>query len=311
MADPKSFRVPADLAGARADRVVAQLAGISRAEAKRLVAAGEVTVAGEVPGPADRVAADDEVRVRLPEQTASILPTDIDFGVVYEDATVIVVDKPPQLVVHPGAGHRDDTLANALVARFPELGVLGVEHRWGLVHRLDRETSGLLIVARTSEAHEKLQAALKRRAVGRTYLALVVGTMSSATGTIEAPLGRDPQHPTRITVQQGGRPARTHYRRLAEWASETLLEVKLETGRTHQIRVHLASIGHPVAGDRTYGRPANPVADPGRVWLHAARLSFPHPDADGVLEVEAPLPSDLVNTLRALGPPLRGEVPAV
>ena len=179
-----------------------------------------------------------------------------------------------------------------------------------MVHRLDRDTSGLLIVARAAEAHELLQSQLRAREITRSYLALAADhDFDNATGTIEAPIGRDPNRPTQMAVVPGGRPARTHYRRLASWPGLTLLEVTLETGRTHQIRVHFAAIGAPLVGDRVYGRSRSSPADVTRVWLHAAHLSFSHPRDGRPVTARAALPDDLAATLKALGKPVRGEIP--
>jgi len=301
--------VPTDLAGERADRIVAVVLDLSRGAARALVDAGDITV-DEAPVAASvRLAAGIEFDVVLPEPPGPLQPADIAFGIAYEDADVLVVDKPAGLVVHPGAGHRDDTLASGLIYRYPELAEMGEAHRWGLVHRLDRETTGLLLVGRNPNAHRMLQTALKAREIGRVYWTVVLGEIDNATGTIEAPIGRDPQAPTRMRIANQGRHAITHYHRLATWQGATLLEVRLETGRTHQIRVHLSAIDHPVSGDRVYGRPGVAAADPGRVWLHALRLTFPHPTAAKGVTVEAPVPSDLAQTLERLGPPLRGAVP--
>jgi len=309
MTETATFRVPDELDGERIDRVVAVAAGVSRTQAKQMVQTGEVTVDEHRVSASHRVAAGDGVQVVMPPPAAPLVPADIPFVVAWEDDHLLVIDKPAGLVVHPGAGHRDDTLANGLVARYPELLDLGPEHRWGLVHRLDRDTSGLLMVAKRSDAFLSLQQALKARRVGRTYFAMSVGTFDAATGTIDAPLGRDPVHPTRMAVRYDGRQARTHYRRIAQWPGVSLLEVRLETGRTHQIRVHLASIDRPVSGDRAYGRPGPVAADPGRTWLHASRLSLPHPEDDREVVVASSLPSDLASTLDALGSPEWGAVP--
>jgi 23S rRNA pseudouridine1911/1915/1917 synthase len=185
---------------------------------------------------------------------------------------------------------------------------VGDPGRWGIVHRLDRGTSGLLVVALDAGAYTGLRAAMGRREVTRTYLALVHGSSAAPTGTIDAPLGRDPRHPTRFRVDRSGRPARTHYRRLATWegAGLALLEVRLETGRTHQIRVHTASIGHPVAGDPAYGRGGDGIP---RLCLHAAGLRFTHPVTGGEVAVASPLPTDMADIVRGLGSPTTGEVP--
>jgi 23S rRNA pseudouridine1911/1915/1917 synthase len=309
MSDTTAFRVPDELDTERIDRVVSVAAGLSRSQAKQMVEGGQVTVDDHAVAASHRVKAGDRIQVVMPAPAADLEPAAIDFEVAWEDDSLLVVDKPAGLVVHPGAGHRDDTLANGLVDRYPELMALGSGSRWGIVHRLDRDTSGLLMVAKQQEAFVSLQQALKARRVGRTYLAIAVGTFAAATGTIDAPVGRDPVHPTRMAIRGDGRPARTHYRRVAQWPGVSLLEVRLETGRTHQIRVHLASIDRPVSGDRAYGRPGPVAADPGRTWLHASRLSLPHPDDGREVVVAAPLPSDLTATLDALGDPEWGEAP--
>jgi 23S rRNA pseudouridine1911/1915/1917 synthase len=309
VSDAARFVVSETLAGSRVDRVVAVLGDMSRSASRDLVAQGLVTVDGSPAVPSQRLDAGAVVVFSPPPPPARLTAAPVPFTVVAEDAAVIVVDKPPGVVVHPGAGHRDDTLVNGLVYRFPELSALGKESRWGLVHRLDRDTSGLLLVGRSAETHRALQRALRRREIRRTYLALAHGSVDAATGTVEAPIGRDPRHPTRMAVTAAGRAARTHYRRLAWWDEATLLEVTLDTGRTHQIRVHLASIGAPLVGDPVYGRRTLPAAEPGRVWLHAWRLRFPHPVEDRTVEVEAPLPGDLVASLDRLGSPRGGEIP--
>jgi 23S rRNA pseudouridine1911/1915/1917 synthase len=305
--------VPPDMDGHRADRVVAGTMDISRAAARLAVDSGQVVVDGAPVGPSDKLRGGTRLVVTLPEEPAGLVPWDQPLAVRYESAAVLVIDKPPGLVVHPGAGHRNDTLANVLIFRFPELAELGEEHRWGLVHRLDRETSGLLIVARTGEVHSTLQAQLKRREISRVYLTLVHALIDPVAGAIEAPIGRDPEHPTRMTLRQGGRFAKTHYRRLAAWEDVSLLEVRLETGRTHQIRVHMSSIGAPVVGDKTYGLRRSTIGNPGRVWLHASRLTFIDPvtSVEGnPVTVRSPLPADLRASLRNLGEPLIGVIPA-
>ncbi len=304
--------VPADMDGQRADRVVAVALDISRSAARLAVDSGQVAVDGKAVGPADKLSAGTRLLVTRPPEPSGLVPLDEPLVVRHESATVLVIDKPPGLVVHPGAGHRNDTLANVLIFHYPELAEMGEQYRWGLVHRLDRETSGLLIVARSAAAHTELQAQLKRREISRVYLALVHSLIDPVAGAIEAPIGRDPEHPTRMTLRQGGRYAKTHYRRLAAWEDLSLLEVRLETGRTHQIRVHMSSIGAAIVGDKTYGLRRSKAGNPGRVWLHASSLTFhdPRPQgADAPVAVHSPLPADLVASLQELGQPILGSLP--
>ena len=304
--------VPDDLDGVRADRAIATLCDVSRSAAKRAMDAGGVTRDSEPIRPSDVVAAGEELLVTIGSSTVEYEADDtVDFGIAYEDEQVLVVDKPAGLVVHPGAGTSGGTLANGLLARYRWAAELGSDQRWGIVHRLDRDTSGLLMVAKTADAHRYLQDALRERSVSRRYLALATGQFRSTTGTIEAPIGRDPSNPTRMAVTSAGRPARTHYRTLADWDDPqvTLLSVELETGRTHQIRVHLQAIDHPVVGDPVY-RPQYPVAvDPGRTWLHATELVFPHPSGSEPVTVGSQLPADLEGSLERLGLPGKGAVP--
>ena len=300
-ADPARAAVPVDMDGFRADRVVAGVFALSRAAARQAIDSGRVTVAGSPIAAKDKLAAGTPLEVILPEAEGPLEPLEAPLSIRYESDQVLVIDKPAGLVVHPGAGHRNDTLASILIYHYPELAQLEEQHRWGLVHRLDRDTSGLLLVGRNAEAHSDLQQQLKKRLIQRTYLALVMARVEPATGTIEAPIGRDPDHPTRMALRQDGRFARTHYRRLDVWGDISLLEVKLETGRTHQIRVHLSSIGAPLAGDRTYGakRRGRKLID--RVWLHAAKLTFRDPTDGDEKSVESPLPPELLESLNALG----------
>ncbi len=303
--------VPDDLDGTRSDRAIALLYEVSRSVARRAIDAGDATRGGEPLRPSDAVVSGDELFVTITAPDTSVEAEDVEFGVAYEDDEVLVVDKPAGLVVHPGAGTSGGTLANGLLARFDSAAELGPDRRWGIVHRLDRDTSGLLMVAKTPAAFDTLQDALRAREVKRRYLALVTGRFDGTTGTIEAPVGRDPANRTRMTVTAAGRPARTHYRRLAMWddTGATLLSVELETGRTHQIRVHLQAIDRPIIGDAVYGPRGTIVGDPGRTWLHAAELVFEHPLGTGEVTVTAPLPEDLAASLRVLGPPSSGSLP--
>ncbi|MEO7836019.1 MAG: RluA family pseudouridine synthase [Acidimicrobiales bacterium] len=301
--------VPAALAGERLDRAVAILTGMPRSEVAALVAGGAVLLGGRaVTGRSRRVAEGDELEITVPEPTAPAAPAadaSVEVAVLHADEQVVVVDKPAGLVVHPGAGHQTGTLVHGLLARFPDLAAIGVGEpdRPGIVHRLDKGTSGLLVVARTAVAYEALVEQLRRRAVERVYLTLVWGSVEAPAGLIDAPVARGVRDPTRMAVSAGGKEARTRYRVEARYAGParvSLLECKLETGRTHQIRVHLAAIGHPVVGDGRYrgSRSALALARP---FLHAARLSFDHPSTGARLSFSSPLPADLQALLNELG----------
>ncbi|MCB1245968.1 MAG: RluA family pseudouridine synthase [Acidimicrobiia bacterium] len=301
----RSEPITPDLAGLRVDVVVARLADASRATVRRAFDEGRVTVDGAPVRPSERIGTGSIVAFSMPEGSASVeADATVDVVVIHEDDSVIVVDKPAGLVVHPGAGTTRSTLVHGLLARYPDLEGVGQEGRWGIVHRLDRDTSGILVVARTDDAYDSLVGALKRREVHRRYVALASGVFANATGTIEAPIGRDPHNRTRMHVVRDGRRAVSHYRRLASWNGHdrTLLSVDLDTGRTHQIRVHLQAIDHPIVGDRAYGRVGG-AGDPGRPWLHARRLVFDHPSSGRRMDFLAPLPDDLSDTLSALGAP--------
>ena len=301
----RRLEVPADLAGERADKVLAALAGVSRSLARRLLEGGAATIDGAVVPPRRVVSAGQVVTVELPGPAPALEPEVVTFVVRYEDEHLAVVEKPPGVVVHPGAGRGSGTLAGGILQRWPQVRGVGEESRWGIVHRLDRDTSGLLVVALTGEAWLALRRAVSRHLVERTYLALVHGDPLAASGTIDAPLGRNPRRRGLVQVAPTGRPARTHYRCLARWPGLrlALLEVTLETGRTHQIRVHLASIGHPVVADPLYGREDGLAP---RLFLHATRLRFTHPVTGQAVEVESPLPADLEAARRRLGEPAPG-----
>jgi 23S rRNA pseudouridine1911/1915/1917 synthase len=313
---PGEWVIPVALNGERVDRAVALLTGYTRQAVADLVAAGGVRVSGKpVTARSRKVRTGDVLSadvVALTAVTETELEADagVTFGVVYEDEDIVVVDKPAGLVVHPGNGNRTGTLVAGLLARYPDLAAMsdleGAEYRPGIVHRLDKGTSGLLVVARTLPARRALVAALAAHRVERRYSALVTGTVEADEGLIDAPLGRSDKDPTAMAVRMGGRSARTRYRvvsRFAEPYAATRLACQLETGRTHQIRVHLAAIGHPVVNDDRYdGTPAHAVkADrllpAGRPWLHAAELAFDHPITGARLELVSPLPADLEGSL--------------
>ncbi len=298
MADTLKLEVPESLSGARVDKALATLLNISRAEARALVETG-VLVDGAASKPGHRVRPGSVMETPVPRSSPVLTPEDVPFEVVTEDPSFLVVNKPAGIVVHPGAGRSRGTLAAGLLLRFPELRGVGQEGRWGLIHRLDKETSGVLLVGRTTEAFELLSREMRARGIQRVYTALVEGVFSIPTGTVEAPIGRDPARPTRRAVVPDGKPARTHYEVVKSFGSSSLLEVRLDTGRTHQIRVHLAAIDHPVIGDPIYGHRATAASSP-RLFLHAGRISFTHPTDGTAVTAEAPLPEDLSTVLAQL-----------
>jgi 23S rRNA pseudouridine1911/1915/1917 synthase len=300
-------QIPAALDGERIDRVVSLLAGCSRAEAAALLAAGSVLIGGvATTKPSTRVHAGDEVSVTAqPVASEPVVLADaaVAVVVVHEDPDVIVVDKPAGLVVHPGSGNRSGTLVHGLVALYPEIAAVGEPDRPGVVHRLDKDTSGLLVIARTADAHRELVRQLASRAVTRRYLALVWGQPEATTGLIDAPIGRSGREPTRMAVSARGREARTRYEVVATYAEPAptaLLRCQLETGRTHQIRVHLAAIEHPLVGDARYGGRHEPLADVPRFFLHAEHLGFIHPRTGEALHFDSALPADLESVLDRL-----------
>lgn len=284
----------------RLDVRVMQQEQVSRSAAQSLIAGGHVRVNDRPAKSGQRVRAEDEVVVVIPPRAvapAEAAGPHVPLVVVYEDDALAVIDKPAGLVVHPAPGHPAGTLADGLRQRGTTWSQLGGGERPGIVHRLDRDTSGLLVVAKTEAAHRSLSLQLQRRTLGRVYWALVHGTFREATGRIEAPIGRDPGHRQRMAVVDAGRLAITEFAVVDRMRRFTRLEVRLLTGRTHQIRVHLASISHPIAGDAVYGRRGDTLC--ARPTLHAQRLSFLHPDDDRRCEFESPLPDDLITALAA------------
>jgi 23S rRNA pseudouridine1911/1915/1917 synthase len=292
------LRVPPESAGTRLDRLLAELPEVgSRAVAERLVREGAVTVDGRPRAKSHRVEAGEEIEFEAPApRPSSLQPQEMDLVVPFEDEHLLVVDKPAGLVVHPSAGHAEGTLVHGLLAFEVDGG--DESERPGIVHRLDRDTSGLLVVARSPEAHRRLQELVRRRELTREYLALVVGRPRSRRGTIEAPIGRDRHDPLRHSLDTDTpRDAITHFEIERELGGYTLLRVRLETGRTHQIRVHLAAVELPIAGDPTYGRAG--VLGLERQFLHATRLAFEHPFTGARVDVTSPLPADLAAALPA------------
>jgi len=305
-----SFTIEADQAEARLDVYLAsQIEGWSRARLQRLIDNEDVLVNGKPSKPSYKLREHDEIEVELIAPPADFFtPQNIPIDIVYEDETLIVVNKPAGLVVHPAAGTPSGTLANALAYHFQQLPGSGV--RPGIVHRLDRDTSGLLVVAKTDAALENLSDQFRDRTVYKSYVALVHGRVVSSSGKIDQPLARDRANRTRMAVVRGGRNALTLYRVRRAYERFTLLDVELKTGRTHQIRVHLAWLKHPVVGDETYGGGRdNTIQDPqlrarirnlNRHFLHAEKLAFTHPKSGEVVEFQSPLAADLADLLRDL-----------
>lgn len=294
-----TFAVPPEEAGERLDRVLAdRFPDLSRAQLQRLIRSGAITVNDTVVRPACRLAPGDLITVTFPEEP-TVRPEPFPLDIVYEDEHLLVVNKPAGMVVHPAARMVSGTLVNALLAHCPQVADVGGSDRAGIVHRLDRETSGLIVVAKNPEAHAALQRQFKRRLVRKTYVALVEGQVQPREGIIEVPIGRDPKDRTRMAVSRTGRPAVTQYRVVEIFPQYTLLEVRPHTGRTHQIRVHLAWLGYPVVGDRVYGRRRQTLM-PDRHFLHARDLAFTHPVTGEKLALSAPLPPELASVLNQL-----------
>jgi 23S rRNA pseudouridine1911/1915/1917 synthase len=282
---------------------------MSRSRAVQLLEQGKVLVNGEPARKSHRLNTGDIVDIRVPAPVATaILPEAIPLVIVHEDSDLLVIDKPAGLVVHPAPGHRSGTLVNALLHHVSDLSGIGGVLRPGIVHRLDRDTSGLMIVAKNDSAHRRLSAALKRREVRRIYLALAWGHLAQDSIVVDAPIGRARNDRKHMAVVPDGRPALTSFRRISRWRAADLIEAELQTGRTHQIRVHLAHVGHPVVGDSTYGVGAERgMSGPDRRWamelakrvprqfLHAARLSFRHPRTGEELRFESGLPRELAD----------------
>ncbi|MEN8144607.1 MAG: RluA family pseudouridine synthase [Gemmatimonadota bacterium] len=291
----------------RLDTFLAAHLPLSRSVAAELIKAGDVKVNGEAGRKSYRPRAGDVIEVILPEApNQELVPEDIPLRIIFDDDHVVVVSKPAGMVSHPAPGHPSGTLVNALLHHVGRLSSVGLPLRPGIVHRLDRDTSGLMVVAKSDEAHLALSAALARREVGREYLAAAWGHLKTDRVTVDRPIGRSRRDRKRMAVVDGGRPAITHFRRLEQWKSADFLQVRLETGRTHQIRVHLRSLGHPVVGDMLYaaGREKGFVGSGGRwaqelsrrcsrMFLHAARLKLRHPVTGEELEFTEALPPPL------------------
>lgn len=309
------LNVSGEEAGLRLDSFVAtHLKEISRTRVQRAIVDGDILVNEHVAKPSYRVHERDQIEIDLPEPPpVELIPEPIPLNIVYEDDDLVVVNKPAGMVIHPGAGIDSGTLAHALVYHFNALSGTAGRTRPGIVHRLDKETSGLLVVAKTDVAHERLSDHFRDRLVFKSYIGLVYGRVSKERGEIDARIGRSPHNRTRMSVLRGGagRTAHTIFEVAKRFQDFTLLNVQIKTGRTHQIRVHLAHIGHPVVGDATYGSGReNSIRDVvikravqtlGRHFLHSAELAFNHPRSDKRLEFTAPLPAELGAFLTALG----------
>lgn len=295
----------------RLDSYLAARLGVSRSRVARWIEAGRVRLNDAIPRKRDRPLPGDRLRVRVPAPEPShVVPEAIPLSIVHEDEDLLVVDKPAGLVVHPAPGHRSGTLVNALLHAVPDLSGIGGVLRPGIVHRLDRDTSGLLVVAKHDEAHRALSDALRRREVKREYLALCWGHLGGDELTVDAPIARHRNERKRMAVVEGGRSAITRFRRLERWQGADLLRAQLETGRTHQIRVHLLHVGHPLVGDAVYTSGAERgFSGPHRAWaaelarrtprhfLHAERLAFRHPRSGEAMVFQAPLPPDLAGVV--------------
>lgn len=301
-----TLEVPAGAAGQRADAFLAQaVPDLSRAAAQKLLESGLVTQNGEKVRKNLRLCGGEQLEVeRPPARESRLVAQDMALDIVYEDSDVIVINKPRGMVVHPAAGHEDGTLVNALLAHCGgSLSGIGGEKRPGIVHRIDKDTSGLLIVAKNDAAHQNLSQQLKSRTLSRAYDAVVIGCPREMQGVIDAPVGRSPRDRKKMAVTPQGRRAVTHYQVKAQYEGYAHVRCRLETGRTHQIRVHMAYIGHPVAGDPLYG-PKNDRTGLGGQCLHARELSFVHPATGELVHVSCPLPEYFTQFLKKIS---RGE----
>lgn len=303
MSDTRYLPVPDALVGQRADVALARMLGLSRSKAADIVAAGGVSVNGVVLGKSDLLA-DGVIAVDLPNERAAVAEPLIPGGLVavYEDEDIIVIDKPVGVAAHPSPGWEGPTVTGALASAGITLAPVGAAERQGIVHRLDVGTSGLMVVAKTAPAYSALKHAFKERTVEKVYHAIAQGHVEPMQGTIDAPIGRHPTADYKFAVVEGGRDSITHYKVLEMFPGATLVEVHLETGRTHQIRVHMAAIKHPLAGDITYG--GDPVMAQRlglkRQWLHAKELAFEHPTRRGEVRVTTEYPDDLAYALGKL-----------
>ena len=298
------MRLTADQNGERLDAFLSRQGdNLSRSAAQKLIEAGAVRLNGRLPKKNDRLNLGDTVEYTIPEpKEVDIAPKDIPLEIVYEDEDVAVINKPKGLVVHPAAGHQDDTLVNGLLyAMGDSLSGINGELRPGIVHRIDKDTSGLLAIAKNDLAHQRLAAQLKDHTLARVYEAVAVGGLREDSGTVDAPIGRHPVKRKQMAVVAGGRNAVTHYSVTERFEGFTHLSLRLETGRTHQIRVHMAYIGHPVAGDDVYG-PKKVITELCGQCLHAGKIGFIHPRTNEYMEFTSPLPEYFTRFLNKLNP---------
>ena len=292
MNEKELFTVTAEEAGQRLDGFLAEaMEELSRSRIQNLCEAGQIVVNGKTAKKNQKLKAGDTIEIEVPAPAPTeIVPQDIPLDIVYEDDSVLVINKPKGMVVHPAPGHPDGTVVNAVMFHCgARLSGIGGELRPGIVHRIDKDTSGLLMIAKNDKAHAALSAQLKDKSLSRVYEAIVIGRMRQDEGTVDAPIGRSLRDRKKMAVIEGGRHAVTHYETIARYNGYSHVRCHLETGRTHQIRVHMASIGHPLAGDEVYGKGREKTGLEGQC-LHAGRLRFIHPDTGEAMEVTCPLP---------------------
>ena len=290
--------------GRRLDVVLAETSKPleSRANIQRSIRAGLISIDGiTTTRSSTKVISGQIIRVKPPKDyvAPAITPSELSLDIVFEDDDIAIIDKPAGIVVNIGSGHLTDTIANAAVTRWTKISSVGDTDRPGIVHRLDRDTSGLLIIALNPTAYNNLTLMIKKHEIERIYTALVHGHPKSSNGTIDAPIGRDPHHRTRQAVNAGGRPALTHYEVIREIGQFSFIKVRLETGRMHQIRVHMTAIGHPIVGDQTYGKRQG-IANLRRQFLHASKLTFNHPISSEKISVTSKLPDDLQSAISSM-----------
>lgn len=302
--------VPERLGGKRADVALTEmLSGLSRARVSRLISSGDIVIEGQTIKPSRPLAGGETVSVTIPEPTPiGIEPEDLPLDIVHEDSDIVVVNKPPGMTVHPGAGARSGTLVNALLARCTGLSGIGGTERPGIVHRLDKDTSGIMVVAKHDRAHQALAAQFEAREVEKTYLALVLGSVKGDSGTVDSPIGRHPTERVKMSTRaRRSRQSLTEWRVVERFPGASLVEARPRTGRTHQIRVHMKEMGHPILGDTVYGGAKSSVKaiaeiskKLGRQALHASKLTFVHPTSGTSMSFDAPLPQDMQSALNSL-----------